>query len=107
MSDLDLRKLELRALGLPRKFVSSDTEIVDEFSNTLARARSTYMAQWMAATDPKTVLTLIKRLREAEAKVERVRAMHHNDSTCECCRECAECRIPGTYPCDTIKALDE
>jgi hypothetical protein len=44
---------------------------------------------------------VIERLQQAEAQVQRVRALHAAKD-CECC--CAEC--PDGYPCPTIRILD-
>lgn len=75
------------------------------------------VATHIATFDPPTVLALVARLREAEAKVERVEAIHRAiravlyPGTSERVIEvCTECRTRSgdlrPWPCPTIRALD-
>ena len=75
-------------------------------------------AVYIATFDPPTALALVARLREAEAKVERVEAIHrpmrvvlYPGAGERVMEVCAECRTrSGDWhprPCPTIRALEE
>lgn len=75
-------------------------------------------ATHIATFDPPTVLALIARLREAEAKVERVEAIHlrmrvvlYPGAGERVIEVCTECRTRSgdlrPWPCPTMRALEE
>ena len=59
---------------------------------------------WQDANGFGRMGSLMRRLIDAEAAVERVRELHYNTATHHpsgCCSECG-----GTYPCPTVRAFD-
>lgn len=70
------------------------------------------LREWEAfnkAATPINVLALICDLRDGDAMIERVRALHEPYGCSEpgCIDGCAECESEYGWPCDTIKALGE
>lgn len=103
-SELDLEQLEKVARGTQPQMDGPWASLANRFH--------------VATFDPPTVLALIARLRKAEAKVERVEAIHRPmrvvlyPGTGERVMEvCAECRTRSgdwqRWPCPTIRALGE
>jgi len=83
-------------------------EVNDEFRETFAKAE----AEYVAAIDPATAIELIDRLKNAEAALARIKALHSPNALGDC-RECITASSDPydmdwhtvEWPCQTIDAL--
>ncbi|WP_437582708.1 ead/Ea22-like family protein [Paramicrobacterium sp. CJ85] len=128
MTDLDLAELERLAKAAtpgPWSWCAKQTAdgdswaVLDSHDHALAMNTDGWVldAEFIAATDPQTVLALIERAESAERRIAVVREMHRpidiepSDTICgECSLQLPNGHFFGKvveWPCETVKALTE